>query len=172
VWQGTQHNPLTPRKENGVPQAPAGSLAVMGDLKGMQSEWLSGTTMYGYGTTLSVGIGIPIPILNEEICQSTAVKDEEIWTQIVDYSEAYPQGIKGSLGEANYAQLRKGKITVEGKEVPTGGISSYFKAKKIATLLKERITHGDFLLTEPVASLPDSESGYAFRPMNERPIEG
>lgn len=171
VWQGTQHNPLTPRKENGVPQAPAGSLAVMGDLKSMKSEWLSGTTMYGYGTTLSVGIGIPIPILNEEICQSAAVKDEEIWTQIVDYSEAYPQGIKGSLGEANYAQLRKGKITVEGKEVPTGGISSYFKAKKIATLLKERITQGDFLLTEPVASLPDSESGYTFKPMNERPIE-
>ena len=63
------------------------------------------------------------------------------------------------------------KELIQGKEVPTGGISSYFKAKKIANLLKERITQGDFLLTEPVTSLPDSESGYAFRPMNERPIE-
>jgi len=171
VWQGTQHNPLIPRKENGVPQAPAGALAVMGDLKGMDPEWLAGTTMYGYGTTLSVGIGIPIPILNEEICRYTAVKDEEIWTQIVDYSEAYPQGIKGSLGEVNYAELRKGKITVQGKEVPTGGISSYFKARKVAALLKERITQGDFLLTEPVASLPGPDSGYSFRPMKERPIE-
>lgn len=171
VWQGTQHNPLVPRKENGVPQAPAGALAVMGDLKGMQPEWLKGTTMYGYGTTLSVGVGIPIPILNEEVCRYTAVKDEEIWTQIVDYSEAYPQGIKGSLGEVNYAELRKGKILVHGKEVPTGGISSYFKARKIANLLKERIAQGGFLLTEPVAYLPGPDSGYSFRPMNERPVE-
>ena len=171
VWQGTQHNPIVKRKDNGVPQAPAGTLAVLGDLKQMKPEWLVGTSMQGYGVTLAVGIGIPIPILNEEICRYTAVKDEDIWTQIVDYSKSYPQGKKESLGEANYAQLKSGKITVRGKEVPTGGLSSYPKAVEIANILKEWIEKGDFLLAEPVAYLPSSDSGYTFKPLKERPIK-
>jgi len=170
VWQGTQHNPGVARKPNGVPQAPAGNLAVMGDLKQMKPEWLRGATMQGYGVTLTVGIGIPIPVLNEEVCRSTAVKDEDIWTQVVDYSEAYPQGVPGSLGEVNYQQLRSGMITVRGKRVNTGNLSSYPKALEIARTLKDWIRSGDFLLTEKVASLPAAESGYACRPLKERLI--
>ncbi len=171
AWQGTQHNPGVKRKSTGVPQAPAGTLAVIGDLKQMKPEWLLGTAMQGYGVTLTVGVGIPIPILNEEICRHTAIKDEEIWTQIVDYSSDYPQGKSRSLGEVNYAQLKTGKIAVEGKQVPTGSLSSYPKAVEIANLLKHQISKGDFLLTEPVAYLPGAESSYAFRPLNERPVE-
>ncbi|TET83747.1 MAG: hypothetical protein E3J46_11750 [Desulfobacteraceae bacterium] len=171
VWQGTQHNPSVPRKQNGTPCAPAGALALLGDLKQMRPEWLLGTSMYGYGTTLTVGIGIPIPILNEEMCRYAAVKDEDIWTQIVDYSEVYPQGKKGSLGEVNYAQLKSEKIAIQGKEVPTGSLSSYPKAVEIANILKEWIKKGDFLLTKPVASLPGSGTGYTFKPLKERPIE-
>lgn len=172
AWPGTQHNPAVKRKENGVPQAPAGTLAVIGDLKQMKPQWLLGTTMQGYGVTLTVGIGVPIPILNEEICRYTAVKDEDIWAQIVDYSEAYPQGKPGTLGEINYAQLKKGKIKVGDKEVATGNLSSYPKAVEIADTLKEWIEKGDFLLTEPVAAIPGAETGYTFRPLKERPIEG
>lgn len=171
VWHGTQHNPTAKRMDNGVPRVPAGALAVLGDLKQMKPEWLVGTSMLGYGTTLSVGIGIPIPVLNEEICRYTAVRDEEIWTQIVDYSEAYPQGKPESLGEVNYAQLKSGKITVRGKEVPTGSLSSYSKAEEIASTLKEWIKKGNFLLSEPVAYLPGPETGYAFKPLRERPVE-
>ena len=163
VWQGTQHDPSVPRSENGVPRAAAGALAVMGDLKGMKPEWLLGTSMLGYGVTLTVGIGIPIPILDEEICRYTAVKDEEIWTQIVDYSDAYPNRIPGSLGEVTYGQLRTGAITVDGKAVPTAPLSSYPKAKEIAGILKEWILAGKFALTEPVASIPGPESGYSFK---------
>ena len=171
VWHGTQHNPTVPRKENGTPCVPAGALAVLGDLKQMRPEWLLGTSMQGYGTTLTVGIGIPIPVLNEEICRYTAVKDNDLWTQIVDYSEAYPQGKKESLGEVNYAQLNSGKIVIKGKEVPTGSLSSYPKAVEIATTLKEWIKKGDFLLSEPVVSLPGPETGYTFKPLKERPIK-
>jgi len=171
VWQGTQHNPTVKRKDNGVPQAPAGTLAVLGDLKQMSSKWLLGTTMQGYGVTLTVGIGIPIPIINEEICRYTAVKDAEIWAQIVDYSDAYPQGRNESLGEANYTQLKSGKITIQDKEVPTGNLSSYPKAVEIANTLKEWIEKGDFLLSEPVAYLPGPETGYSFKPLKERSIE-
>ncbi len=171
VWQGTQHNPTVKRKDNGVPQAPAGTLAVLGDLKQMKPEWLRGTSMQGYGATLTLGIGIPIPILNEEICRWTAVRDEEIYTQIVDYSEVYPQGKKGSLGEVNYGELKKGKITVQGKDVPTGNLSSYPKAVEIAETLKKWIMKGDFLLGEPVAYLPGPDSGYSVKPLTERPIK-
>jgi uncharacterized protein (DUF39 family) len=170
VWQGTQHNPDVPRKDNGIPQAPAGTLAVIGDLKQMKPGWLVGTTMRGYGVTLTVGIGVPIPILDEDICRHVAVKDEEIWTQIVDYSEAYPEGRKESLGEANYAQLTSGKITIQGSEVPTGNLSSYSKAIEIADTLKEWIKKGDFLLSEAVASLPGSKSGYTFKPLKEKQL--
>ena len=171
AWQGTQHNPGVPRKANGVPQAPAGTLAVIGDLKQMRPEWLVGTSMLGYGVTLTAGIGVPIPILNEDIVKFAAIKDEEIYTQIVDYSSSYPQMIPGSLGEINYAQLKCGKIVVQDKEVPTGNLSSYSKAREIAEELKSWIKKGDFLLTEPVAALPTAESGYSFKPLKERPIE-
>ncbi len=170
AWHGTQHNPTVKRKDNGVPQAPAGTLAVIGDLKQMRPAWLVGTSMLGYGTSLSVGIGVPIPVLDEEIVNYVAVRDEEIYTQIVDYSEVYPQCLPGSLGEVNYAQLKSGKITVQGKEVPTGNLSSYSKAREIAEELKSWIKKGDFLLTEPVASLPGAESGYTFKPLKMKPV--
>ena len=171
TWHGTQFNPTVKRKDNGTPCVPAGSLAVLGDLKLMSPEWLRGTSMLGYGTTLTVGIGIPIPVLNEEICRYTAVKDDDIWTQIVDYSHAYPQGEKGTLGEVNYAQLKSGRIGIQGKEVPTGSLSSYSKAREIANILKGWIEKGDFLLSEPVAHLPGPDTGYTFKPLKERPIE-
>ncbi len=171
AWQGTQHSPTVKRKETGIPQAPAGTLAVIGDLKQMSPDYLVGTTFQGYGVTLTVGIGVPIPILNEEICKFTAVKDEDIWTQIVDYSEAYPNCIPGSLGEVNYKQLKSGKISVKGKDVPTGALSSYSKAVEIAEKLKGLIRDGEFLLTEPVAPIPGAESGVSFKALKERPIE-
>jgi len=170
AWQGTQHNPTVKRKDNGVPQAPAGTLAVIGDLKQMKSEWLLGTSMLGYGVTLTVGIGVPIPILDEEITKYVAIKDEEIYAQVVDYSAAYPQMVPGSLTEVNYAQLKSGKIIVQGKELPTGNLSSYAKAREISEELKSWIKKGDFLLSEPVAPLPGAESGYTFKSLKERPI--
>lgn len=171
AWQGTQHNPAVKRKDNGVPEAPAGTIAVIGDLKQMRPEWLVGTSMLGYGVNLTVGIGVPLPILDEEIVKYAAIRDEEIYAQVVDYAQAYPQMIPGSLGEVNYSQLKSGKITVQGKEVPTGNLSSYSKAREIAEELKSWIKEGDFLLTEPVAALPGVESGYTFKPLKERPID-
>ena len=171
TWQGTQHNPTVPRGKNGIPQAPAGTIAVAGDLKQMKAEWLRGASFQGYGITLTVGLGIPIPILNEEICRFAAVKDEDIWTKVVDYSVNYPQGTGKPIGEVNYKELKSGKIKVKGKEVPTGALSSYSKAVEIANTLKEWIQKGDFLLTEPVSFFPDDSSGLKFKPLNERPIK-
>jgi len=171
AWQGTQHNPTAPRGENGVPKRPAGTLAVIGDLKQMKPEWLRGTSMLGYGTTITVGIGLPIPILSEEILGYAAVSDADILAPVVDYSEAYPQRKADILGEVSYKQLKSGKISVSGKSVSTSGLSSYSKALKIANQLKDWIKSGEFLLTEPVAEIPGVESGVSFKPLKERKIE-
>lgn len=171
AWQGTQHNPDALRSDNGVPKRGAGTLAVIGDLKQMNPRWLVGTSMLGYGSTLTVGIGIPIPILSEEILLYTAVKDEDIFAPIVDYSDAYPQRNPDILGEVSYGELRSGKISVNGKELPTASLSSYPRAVEIAGVLKDWITKGEFLLTEPVAPLPGVEEGITVKPLIERPIE-
>ncbi len=170
AWQGTQHNPGVPRTDGGVPKRPGGTLAVIGDLKQMKPGWLIGTSFMGYGTTLTVGIGVPIPILSEEILKYTLVTDNQIFAPIIDYSESYPQRKPDVLGEVNYAELKTGKITIQGKEVPTASLSSYPKALEIATTLKEWITSGKFMLTEMVAPLPGVEAGVVIKPLQERAI--
>ncbi|MCL0048867.1 homocysteine biosynthesis protein [Dehalococcoidia bacterium] len=171
AWHGTQHHPDVLRGDNGVPKRGAGTLAVIGDLKQMKAGWLRGVSFLGYGVSLAVGIGIPIPILSEEILHYTAVKDEEIFAPVLDYSEAYPQRKPDILGEVSYAQLKSGKIEVLGKDVPTASLSGYYKALEIANILKEWIGRGEFLLTEPVAPLPGVEAGIEIKPLRERPIE-
>ena len=171
AWQGTQHNPGAPRGENGVPRKPAGTLAVIGDLKQMKSAYLKGISMQGYGASMIVGIGVPIPLLNEEILKHTTVTDAEIFAPIVDYSEAYPQRKPDTLGEVSYAQLKTGKIEIKGKQVPTASLSSYPKAVEIASELKSWILQGEFTLTEPVTPLPGVEAGIALKSLEERAIE-
>jgi uncharacterized protein (DUF39 family) len=171
VSHGTQHNPGVRRSELGLPQVPAGTLAVMGNLKNMSPKWLRGASFPGYGATLAVGLGIPIPILNEEILAFTAVTDADITGPVVDYSEAYPNGKPEILAEVTVAQLKSGEITINGKRVITAGLSSYARAREIALLLKDWVEGGTFLLTEPVAPLPAFDSGYRFKPLPERPWE-
>jgi uncharacterized protein (DUF39 family) len=170
AWQGTQHNPNALRGDNGVPKRGAGTLAVIGDLKQMKSKWLVGTSFLGYGCTMTVGIGVPIPILSEEILRYTMVTDSDIFAPVVDYAEAYPQRKPDILAEVSYAELKSGTIKIQGQEVPTASLSSYPGAVKIAGILKEWIKKGEFLLTEPVAPLPGVESGIVFKPLEERPI--
>jgi uncharacterized protein (DUF39 family) len=169
AWPGTQFNPNVKRSESGTPIGGAGTLCVIGDLKHMSSRYLVGNSMLGYGCTLSVGIGVPIPILNEEILKYTTVSDKEIFAPIVDYSSTYPNREPDILGEVTYAELRSGKINVRGKSVPTASLSSYPRALEIAETLKQWIKDRRFLLTEPVEPLPGPESGITFKPLNERP---
>jgi uncharacterized protein (DUF39 family) len=171
AWHGTQHNPNVLRGDNGVPRRSAGTLAVIGDLKNMKPRWLRGISMLGYGCTMAVGIGVPIPVLSDEILKYTAVRDADIFAPVVDFSETYPQRKPKILGEVSYAQLNTGTIEVKGKEVPTASLSSYPGAVEIAETLKEWILGGKFLLTEPVAPLPGVESDVTTKPLRERPIE-
>jgi uncharacterized protein (DUF39 family) len=159
AWHGTQHNPNAARGKNGVPKEGAGTIATIGNLKEMNPGWLVGASMLGYGVSLYVGIGIPIPILNEDMARYTSVKDEDIYTQIFDYSMDYPKGgVLKSIGEVSYKELHSGEITLHGNRVVTAPLSSYYKARDIAHILKEWIERGDFFLGEPQQNLPSVTS--------------
>jgi uncharacterized protein (DUF39 family) len=123
AWQGTQHNPGRERLQNGTPAGPAGTLALIGNLKNMNTKYLKAATFYSYGVTMFVGVGIPIPVIDEEMVQFLKIKDEEIFTEIIDYS--VQRRNKPSYGKINYKQLRSGCIKINGKDVQTGSISSY-----------------------------------------------
>lgn len=165
AWHGTQHSPSEERTEKGVPTGGAGTLAVMGDLKQMNSGFLRGVSILGYGASLAVGVGIPIPILNEEILEFTTVRDEEIFAPVVDYGTSYPNAEPGNLGLVSYAQLKSGKITINGKEVKTAPISSYPKARQIAETLKQWILNGKFYLAQPAQLLPSVEDDIKIKPL-------
>jgi uncharacterized protein (DUF39 family) len=154
TWHGTQHKSAVKRTSKGIPLTPAGTLMVMGDMKQMSSQWLVGVSFQGYGCSLSVGLGVPIPVLNEEMASYTGISDEEIFTQIIDYGNDYPAGASKSLGQVSYAELKSGSITFRGKSVPTVPLSSVVRAREIAGSLKEWIQKGEFLLGEPQFTLP------------------
>jgi len=152
AWEGTQFYPQEIKGENSRVIYKGGTLAVIGNLKEMNTDYIRAAIFKGYGVSLIVGIGIPIPILNSEVMKNAAVKDEDIYTEIIDYS--FPYRKRPSLGWVNYKQLREGKITIQGKDVPTSSLSSYAKAREIAKKLKEEIINKNFLLQKPIQRLP------------------
>ncbi len=167
-WQGTQHNPHVKRNKNGCPIGGAGTLAVVGDLKQMNPEFIVGTSMQGYGVTLTVGIGVPIPVLNEDIAKTLALKDEDLEAPIIDYANDYPTSSFHDYGTRNYKELKSGSIEIDGKKVPTAGLSSYPKAVQIANILKNDIKEGRFLLNKPAQLLPSTDCGEKFKSLRIR----
>ncbi|MDK2921082.1 MAG: L-aspartate semialdehyde sulfurtransferase [Desulfonauticus sp.] len=154
IGYGTQHNPSPPRNERGLPLVPAATLMLKGDLKQMQARYLRGVSLIGYGCSLSVGVGIPIPILDEEMAWFTGVRAEDILMPVIDYGEDYGQGKAKALKYVNYAELLAGEIELEGKKIPTVPLTSYSLSLEIANKLKEWIEKGEFLLTESQEQIP------------------
>jgi len=153
------------RSEGGVPLEGAGTLSITGDMKGMSNCYIRGVSMLGYGASLAVGIGVPIPILDEEMVRFVSVRDDELYAPVVDYSDAYPNREGSIVARVSYSELKSGTVNIKGKKVTTGSLSSYPMAVEIAETLKKWIEKGSFLLTRKVASLPDIDSGQTFKPM-------
>lgn len=151
---GTQHAPNVARNERGVPTGGAGTLAVCGDLKQMHADFLRGVSVTGYGVSLAVGIGVPIPVLDEDLAWSTAVTDRDVVAPVVDYANDYPNNEGEPLAFVSYAELKSGTIEVRGKRVRCASMSSYAKARVIASELKRWIEAGAFSLGRPVETLP------------------
>jgi uncharacterized protein (DUF39 family) len=152
-WNGTQFHSTKEVNEFGVPTSNARTLAVIGNLKDMNLDFLRAAHYEKYGNSLFVGIGIPIPILDEEMARKVSIRNEQIETTIIDYGNNY-----AVLGKVNYADLQSGKIKINGKDVRTAPVSSISKGRDIANILKDWIKKGDFLLSDPVAELPRGTS--------------
>jgi uncharacterized protein (DUF39 family) len=151
-WQGTQFNSACERDERGVPLGGAGTLAVIGDLKNMSTKYIRPAVFERYGTSMFVGIGIPIPILDEEIMKNVSIEDKDIYTNIIDYS--VQKRSKPSLKRVSYKELRSGKVSLDGEEIKTAPLSSLEKARSIAQELKTWIQKGDFFIQEPIQAFP------------------
>jgi uncharacterized protein (DUF39 family) len=154
TFRGTQHCPDADRTEGGVPVAGAGTLFLTGDLKGMSPEYLRGVAIRGYGVSLAVGVGMAIPLLDEEMARFTSVSDRDIPATVVDYSRDYPEMNGRLLGMTDYGALRSGEITIRGRRIRTVSLSSYAGARRIAGKLREMICGKTFRLTKPSAPLP------------------
>ena len=153
---GTQHVTDCERNEHGVPLGGAGTLALTGDMKQMRGEFVRGVSLTGYGVSLAIGVGVPIPILNGDILKRTCIRDAEITAPVVDYGVDYPQRSDRVICHTNYEALRSGEIEIRGQRVPVGSLSSYYKAREIAHLLADDIRRGDFLVSEPLVPLSGS----------------
>ena len=152
--EGTQHAGGCERTPDGVPKEGAGTLALTADMKKMLPQFVRGVSLRGYGVSLALGVGIPIPILNEKVLKYTCVRDRDILAPVIDYSTDYPQKTGKVLCYVSYEQLKSGQIEVQGKKIPVGSLSSYYKALEIAHLLADEIRKGDFTLAAPLAALP------------------
>ncbi len=152
AWEGTQHFPLQKRLPNETPIGPAATLALIGDAKQMDAQWVRGCHFKGFGPSLMLGIGIPLPVLNEQVIEHCAVSNEDLVAPVMDF--AIPRRVRPSLGLVSYAQLKSNSIQIEGKRVRVAPLSSQYMAEKVANTLKDWVDAGKFTLTEPVAPLP------------------
>lgn len=152
IGEGTQHSPKDLN----------GTLMVKGDAKKMSPEFLQGASFTKYGTSMYVGLGVPIPILNEGLVKKTAIRDSEIFTSVVDYS--VPRRDRPRLRQVSYKELKSGSITVNDKKVRVSSLSSIKMAKKVSATLKSWIDEGTFFLTAPVERLPTDS---VFKPMRQ-----
>jgi L-aspartate semialdehyde sulfurtransferase len=166
AWEGTQHFPLQKRLDNKTPIGPAATLALVGDAKQMDPHWVRGCHFKNYGPSLMLGVGVPIPILNEQIAARCAITDDQIMAPIVDFS--IPRRVRPTFGLVDYAQLKSGKIKIEGRTVRVAPLVSLSRSLEIAHILKDWIVAGKFTLTAPVAALPIDR---AFIPQDRRSSE-
>ena len=147
AWHGTQFNTGKPVNEHGIPVGNSATLALIGDAKKMSSRFIKAAYFEKYGVSMFVGVGIPIPVLDEDLAKNVSVCNRQIETNILDYGS----GNFELLGRIDYESLFSGKISFKGKKIRTAPLSSVKVAREIADILKKEISEGRFFLTEPVA---------------------
>ncbi|MCF2971666.1 homocysteine biosynthesis protein [Synechococcus sp. Nb3U1] len=164
AWEGTQHFPLQKRLPNHTPIGPAATVALIGDAKQMQPEWVRGCYFRNYGPGLMLGVGIPIPMLSPADLEPIAIRDEELVAPVIDFS--IPRRVRPTFGLVSYAQLKSGHITLNGRDVRTAPLASLRRSMQVAEILKEWIQSGRFTLTQPVAPLPTDREFLSQNPLS------
>jgi uncharacterized protein (DUF39 family) len=170
VGEGTQHFPLQKRLPNETPIGPAATLALMGDAKQMTPQWVRGCYFKQYGPSLMLGVGIPFPVLDEDVVRCCGVTDADLVAPIIDFS--IPRRVRPTFGLVTYAQLKSGKIKIENRTVRVAPLASMARSREVALALKQWIEAGQFTLTTPVAPIADDRKFMAQEPWGSRtPLE-
>ena len=156
AWMGTQFNSACPRDDKGFPTTTGATLALIGNMKEMDSKYIRGAVYERYGTSMFVGLGIPIPILDEAMIKMVAVENKDLVTNLIDYS--VPQKSRPVIKQVTYAELRSGKVDIGGKKIKASPMSSLKRAREIAAELKDWIEKKEFYLQEPIMHFPMNNS--------------
>ncbi len=166
AWNGTQFNTEKPRNSSGIPLSNAATLMLTGNAKDMDRTWIRAAYYEKYGTTLYVGVGFAIPVLDEDMAHRVSVRNEDIETSLCDY------GVDGhpSIGTVTYAQLMSGRVEINGKSVRSAPLSSLRKARELAESLKAQVVQGTFPVLPPVRSLPGHQGVQGLRIQRERRV--
>ncbi len=154
IGEGTQHSP------------PYATLMVKGNLKEMDARYMKAAYFPGYGATMFIGIGIPIPILDAEMARFTAIRNSEIETKILDFG--VPRRDRPVVRKVTYEELISGRVEINGEEVRVSPLSSFYMAEKIMKELKKQIERREFYLTSPVDRIPQRA---VLKPMRQREIK-
>jgi CBS domain-containing protein len=117
----------------------------------MSQDFLRAATFTGYGVTLYNGVGVPIPVIDIDVVRSTAVRDEDITTSIIDYGK--PIRDRPTIRTVSYAELKSGKVEIDGEVIKTSSLSSYRKAREVARTLKNWIEAGQMELAIPIRAI-------------------
>jgi len=157
VGEGTQHSPA----------GGFGTLMVTADMKQMSNDYLRAATMAGYGVTLYMGLGIPIPILDIEAVRATAIRDEDIIVDVIDYG--IPTRSRPSLRKVSYAELKSGVVDLNGEEVRTSSLSSFRKAREIAGVVKSWVEQGILTPVQPARPIDPLKSAMPLRETTRGP---
>jgi L-aspartate semialdehyde sulfurtransferase len=153
-WFGTQFKTSGPKNSLGIPETNAATLAVIGNGKEMDPDYIKAAYFEKYGVSIFIGIGIPIPVLDEDIAHRVSVRNKDITVTVCDYSKPdHP-----AIAKVNYRELFSGSVLINGMQVRTASMSSVKKAREISEILKKWISAGQFQLTEPVQSFPTNTS--------------
>ncbi|MCK7532698.1 MAG: homocysteine biosynthesis protein [Marinilabiliales bacterium] len=146
AWHGTQFNTGKPVNKYGVPVGNSATLALIGNAAEMSTRFIRAAYFEKYGVSMFVGVGIPIPLLDEDMARRVMIRNCQIETNIMDYGSPDHD----ILGRIDYKSLFSGEITLNGRKIRTAPLSSVKVAREIAEILREEIVAGRFLLTEPV----------------------
>jgi len=161
AYEGTQTVFNRQNLENGEEWRAGATLMVLGDMKKMSQRYVRASVFEGYGSSLYIGIGVPIPILDEDVMEKAAMPNSRLYTKVFDYG--VPNRSRPTLKVVNYEELRSGYIELNGVRVKTAPLSSLKMAREIADLLKSSIENKEFLLQTPIESFDLTRK---FNPLN------
>ena len=104
----------------------------------------------------------PLPVLDLDVVRATAVRDEDISVDILDYG--VPARSRPVMRKATYAELRSGTVEINGEEIKTSSLSSFRKARQVAAELKCWVEKGTLELSLPTRKIDPVKQA---RPMHQ-----